>query len=174
MENPLLRISFGETNYYAKVLQHNKDGFKIEILFPVEGILYSEWSHGDYQNVSYFEERILKAFKEKLIFSIEIIYNKENLRQKLQELEFSLMLFIDEEQSPEKQNKIKQIFGEQFLKNNFPYAEFTNDMVNYLLNYLDFSAEYKSKAKRVIKGSLKHFLDGFEQKAIHSIINNKA
>lgn len=169
MEN-LLRVGFGEVSYFAKVLSHTKNGFEIETSFPVEGIKYSETSSGEYDNVSYFEERVLKAFRENLIFSIELIRNRELIKQKLKELEFSLMIFIDEEQSTEKQQRIRRIFGEQFFKSSFPFFEFTEDMVEYLVKYLDVAKRDLFKDKRAVPGSYELFLESIEQKTIHSII----
>lgn len=169
MEN-LLKITFGETQYFAKVLQHTKHGFEIETLFPVEGIKYSETSAEDFAAVRYFEERVLAAFREKLIFEIGFLSKKTLIKQKLRELEFSLMIFIDDEQTPEKQQRIRQIFGEQFYTSNFPYFEFTQDMVKYLLDYLDFSYT-NLNSTRVISEPSELFLARFEHKAIHSIIN---
>lgn len=173
MEN-LLRINFGDLYYFAKVTIHTKEGFELETLYPVEGIRHSEYSISeDYTNINYFESQILKCFREKLIFSNELIRNQAIIKQKLRELEFSLSIFIDQEQAPEKQNRIKQIFGETFFRDNFPYFEFTPSMVNYLIEYLDFSKENVLNGKRVITDSQEVFLAGFGQKTIHCITNNK-
>lgn len=169
MEN-LIRVGFGEVSYFARVLLHTKNGFEIETLFPVEGIKYLETSSEDYHNVRYFEERILKAFRENLIFSIELVCKQAIIIQKLRELEFSLSIFIDDGQTPEKQQRIKRIFGENFFRDNFPFFEFTPSMVNNLLEYVDFSKEDLTRGKRVISGSYELFLGGVEQKTIHSII----
>ena len=173
MGNTLIRVNFGDKNYFAKVLQHTNHGFKIETVFPVEGIKYSDTSSGNYDIVSYFEERFLHAFRKKLIFEIELVRNQAGIKQKLRELKFSLSIFIDEEQTPEKQNRIKQIFGETFFRDNFPYFEFTPSMVNYLTEYLELSKMETHKGKRLILTSQEVFLEGFEQKTIHSITNNK-
>lgn len=174
MENHILRVTFGETNYFSRVLKQSQKGFEIITLFPVDGIKYSETSSGDYDIVSYFEERVLQAFKEKLIFEIELVRNQAGIKQKLRELEFSLSIFIDDnEQSSEKQNRIKQIFGETFFRDNFPYFEYTQSMVNYLIEYLEFSNMDILKDKLVIRASEEAFLSALNQKTIHSITNNK-
>lgn len=170
MENQLLRIKFGEVYYFANLINQTKRSFEIETLFPVSGIKYSETLSADYDNVSYFEERVLKAFRENLIFSIELIRNRELIKQKLKELEFSLMIFIDEEQSTEKQQRIKRIFGEQFFTSNFPFFEFTEDMVEYLVKYLEISKRDLFNDMRAVPGSYELFLESIAQKTIHSII----
>lgn len=99
--NNIIRVTFSEASYFAKVLAHDQYSFTIETLYPVQGIVYSETSKGDYNNVSFFEERVLKAFKTDLIFQILWVLNNQEIKQKLRELEFSLMIFTDEI-SPEK------------------------------------------------------------------------
>ena len=173
MEN-LLLLNFGETSYFAKVIKHTKEGFEIETLYPVEGVRHSEYLISkDYSNVNFFESQVLKSFRKNLIFSIELVRNHAIIKQKLRELEFSLSIFTDEEQTPEKQKRIKRIFGETFFRDNFPYFEFTPSMVNYLIEYLEFSKMDVLKGKRLITVSQEAFLEGFEQKTIHSITNNK-
>lgn len=173
MEN-LLRVSFGEKCYFAKVTIHTKEGFELETLYPVEGIRHSEYSISkDYSNVTLFESQVLKCFRDKLIFSIELIRKQPIIKQKLRELEFSLSIFIDAEQAPEKQNRIKQIFGETFFRDNFPYFEYTPSMVNYLIEYLDFSKENITKGKRLVLTSQEVFLEGFYQKTVHFITFKK-
>ncbi|KIA89907.1 hypothetical protein [Kaistella jeonii] len=173
MENQILRVTFGETNYFTKVLKYSPKGFEIITLFPVEGIKYTETSSENFEIVSYFEERVLKAYKEKLIFEIEIVRNLQVIKQKLRELEFSLSIFLDDEQSSEKQQRIRRIFGESFFKDNFPFFEFTDAMVNYLLEYLEFRKEDMTQGKHVIAGSEELFLESFDKKTIHCITNNK-
>ncbi|WP_143055872.1 hypothetical protein [Kaistella antarctica] len=173
MQNKLLRINFGDTNYFAKVLQHTKHGFAIDTVFPVEGIKYSETSSGDYDIVSYFEERVLHAFRKKLILEIELVLNRHILKEKLRELEFSLSIFLDDEFPTEKNERIKQIFGEAFFKDNFHFFEYTPSMVNYLIEYLEFSKMEMLTGKRLITVSQEAFLEGLKEKIIHSITNNK-
>lgn len=119
----IIRVTFGEASYFAKVLTQEQYGFTIETLYPVQEIVYSEASQGEYKNVSFFEESVLKAFKTSLIFKVLFVLNHQMIKQKLRELEFSLMLFIDDQNSPEKNIKIQHILGPQFYKSNFPNFE---------------------------------------------------
>lgn len=173
MENNLLRVTFGKTNYFATLVQHNIHGFEIETVYPVEGIKYSETSSENYDIVSYFEKRVLKAYKKKLIFEIELIRNQAIIKQKIRDLEFSLSIFIDEEQAFEKQERIKKILGESFYNESFPFFEFTDAMVNYLLEYLELKKEDATNAKHVILSSEELFLAPLDQNTIHCITNNK-
>lgn len=69
MEKYILRVTFGEARCFARVLSKDQFSFAIETLYPVQGIMYSEASQGDYNKVSFFEESVLKAFKTSIIFS---------------------------------------------------------------------------------------------------------
>lgn len=171
--NHIIRVTFGETSYFAKVLTQDKYSFTIETLFPVQGILYSETSRGDYNNVKFFEESVLKAFKTSLIFKVLFVLNNHTIKQRLRELEFSLMIFIDDTNSPEKNRRIKNIFGNEFLQRNFPHFEYSEDMVNYLVTYLDFKAKITVEDKTIFPGGLEAFLEAFKLKSIHSISNHK-
>jgi len=173
MEKYILRVTFGEARYFARVLSKDQFSFAIETLYPVQGIVYSEASQGDYNKVSFFEESVLKAFKSTLIFQILFVLNKQMIKQKLRELEFSLMIFIDDENSPEKNIRIKKIFGNEFFQKNFPHYEYSEDMVNYLVKYLDFKGEINSEDRTIVQGGLEVFLETFKLKSIHSISNNK-
>lgn len=123
MEKYILRVTFGEARYFARVLSKDQFSFAIETLYPVQEIVYSEASQGDYNNVSFFEESVLKAFPSTLIFQILFVLNRQMIKQKLRELEFSLLFFIDNQNSAEKNIKIQHILGSQFYKSNFPNFE---------------------------------------------------
>lgn len=172
MEN-IIRVTFGETTFFAKVITHDQHSFTIETLYPVLGILFSETSKEDYNNVSFFEERVLNAFKTNLIFQILWVLNNQEIKQNLRQLEFALMIFTADENSPEKNIKIQHILGAEFYKSNFQDFEFTTDMVNYLVKYLDFKRSEVLQHKQVFFGSIEDFLETFKQTTIHSIINPK-